>query len=346
MTPTPTATTDLNIAKIVNIPSPYVGNQVIFTLTTVNNGPSDATGVLVNDLLPSGYTYVSAIPSVGTYNSGTGVWTVGNLNNSANATLAITATVNPTGNYANTTTVSGAQNDPVPGNNTATATTTPINVKLLKTGPATASAGNTVNYVLTVSNNGTGNAIAQSITDNVPAALTNISWIATQLGTANVTTGLTGTGPNVLVTGNIPAGAGNQIKITITGTIPSSSVATSFSNTANVNAIGSPVINSNTVTTTISKDANVKIQKTGPATLVAGNNISYTLNVTNTGPSDVNNVNIVDNIPVGLSGVTWNATPLNGAVINGAASGIGSANLNFAKSLLEQLLFRWLSMGY
>ena len=40
---------------------------MIFTLTSYNNGPSAATGVRREDLLPLGYTYVSATPSTGTY---------------------------------------------------------------------------------------------------------------------------------------------------------------------------------------------------------------------------------------------------------------------------------------
>ncbi|RAJ29600.1 putative repeat protein (TIGR01451 family)/gliding motility-associated-like protein [Pedobacter cryoconitis] len=327
VTPTPIATTNLSIVKTVNNPSPYAGNQVIFTLAASNAGPSNATGVTVNDLVPSGYTFVSAAPSTGTYNSGTGVWTIGNLANGGNASLAITATVNPTGNYANTATITGGQSDPVTGNNTSTAITTPVSLQLTKTGPATVSAGGVVNYVVTVSNNGTGDALAQSIIDNVSATLTGVSWTATGIGTATVTTGATGLNNNVAVTGNIPAGGGNQIRINITGTVLSSSAAASVTNTAVVNTAGSPVINSNTVTTTITKDANVKIQKTGPATLTAGSNVSYTLNVTNTGPSDVNNVNIIDNVPAGLTGVTWSATPSNGAVINGAATGTGNVNL-------------------
>jgi uncharacterized repeat protein (TIGR01451 family)/gliding motility-associated-like protein len=327
VTPTPIATTNLSIVKTVNNPAPYAGNQVIFTLAASNAGPSNATGVTVNDQLPSGYTFVSAAPSTGTYNSGTGLWNIGNLANGGNASLAITATVNPTGNYANTANITGGQSDPESGNNTSTAITTPISLQIAKTGPATVSAGGVVNYVVTVSNNGTGDALAQSIIDNVSATLTGVSWTATGMGAATVITGATGSSNNVAVTGNIPAGGGNQIRINITGTILSSSAATSVTNTASVNTAGSPVINSNTVTTTITKDANVQIQKTGPATLTAGNNVSYLLNVTNTGSSDVNNVNIIDNIPAGLNGVTWTATPSNGAVINGAASGTGNVNL-------------------
>ena len=50
-----------------------------FTVTATNNGPAAVTGVHVTDLLPSGYTFVSATPSVGTYAAATGSWAVGTL---------------------------------------------------------------------------------------------------------------------------------------------------------------------------------------------------------------------------------------------------------------------------
>ncbi|MCG2611730.1 PKD domain-containing protein, partial [Flavobacterium sp. SM15] len=122
------ALTDLSVVKTVNNPTPFVGSNVTFTITATNGGPSGATGVVVNDVLPSGYTYVSSVPSVGSFNSGTGVWTIGNLANGASATLTITATVNATGNYSNTAVITGNQNDPNPSNNTSTVTPTPVNV--------------------------------------------------------------------------------------------------------------------------------------------------------------------------------------------------------------------------
>ncbi|QNK64746.1 DUF11 domain-containing protein [Pedobacter sp. PAMC26386] len=327
-TPVPVPTTNLSILKTVDNPIPYVGNTVTFTLAAANAGPSNATGVVVNDLLPSGYTYISSVPSTGTYSSGSGIWTIGNLNNGANASLTITATVNATGAYSNSATISGGQNDPIPANNTSSVITTPINVQLLKTGPATAIAGTIVSYTITVSNTGNGNAFAQSISDNVSASLTSVSWTATPQGAASVTTGVTGSGNNVAVTGNIPAGGGNNILIKITGTIPASSVATSIANTATTTAPGSPLITSNTVNTTINKQADLQIQKVGPSNAVAGNSISYTLNVTNAGPSNASNVTITDNLPVGFNAATWTATPQNGAVINGPASGNGNVSIS------------------
>jgi uncharacterized repeat protein (TIGR01451 family) len=52
--------------------SPNVGENVEFTVTVTNNGPSDVTGVVVTDLLPDGYAFVSDDAS-GNYDSNTGI---------------------------------------------------------------------------------------------------------------------------------------------------------------------------------------------------------------------------------------------------------------------------------
>ncbi|WP_306354237.1 gliding motility-associated C-terminal domain-containing protein [Flavobacterium sp. '19STA2R22 D10 B1'] len=328
VTPLSVPVANLNVNKTINNATPNVGSNVTFTLSVNNAGPSDATGVILNDLLPSGYTFVSATPSIGTYTSGTGVWAIGALINGANETLVLIATVNGSGVYTNTATVFGDQVDLFPTDNTSTVTPNPINVKIMKTGPATANAGSVVNYTLNVSNDGTGNAIGEIISDIVPAGLANVSWTATAQGLATVLTGAVGTGNNVTVTGDIPAGTGNQIVINITGEIPASSLVASLSNTATATATGSPIVSSNTVITVISRDVDLHIQKTGPSTIVAGNSIVYTLKVTNSGPANASNVTINDIIPSGINGVTWTATAQNGASINGASNGTGNVNLS------------------
>jgi hypothetical protein len=76
--------------------------------------------VTATDLLAAGLTLVSSTPSQGTYDSNTGVWTVGTINSGANATLQITATVNGLAAIANTAEVTASdQFDPnsTPGNN-------------------------------------------------------------------------------------------------------------------------------------------------------------------------------------------------------------------------------------
>ena len=71
---------DLYVQKIVDNETPALGSQVNFTVRVANDIIfSTATGVEVTDILPAGMTYVSAMASQGSYNSGTGVWTVGTL---------------------------------------------------------------------------------------------------------------------------------------------------------------------------------------------------------------------------------------------------------------------------
>lgn len=87
---------DIGVSKnVVGDATPIVGDNVTFALTVTNSGPDQATGVVVTDTLPTGLTYVSnTAPSQGSYNSGTGVWTVGTLASGASATMEITASVN------------------------------------------------------------------------------------------------------------------------------------------------------------------------------------------------------------------------------------------------------------
>src|SRR5205823_5940453 len=99
---TVTSQADIAVAKIASSGSATVGSNVDFTITVTNAGPSNATGVQVTDQLPAGLTFVSATPSAGTYNSGTGVWNIGAVSSGASATLTITATVTTVGAHVNT----------------------------------------------------------------------------------------------------------------------------------------------------------------------------------------------------------------------------------------------------
>ncbi|MDD3876444.1 MAG: HYR domain-containing protein, partial [Bacteroidales bacterium] len=126
------AQADLAIQKTVDNSTPYVGNDVTFTITVNNNGPNSATNVSLYDLLPNGYTYVSHNTASGSYSNITGVWNIGNVNFPGSVSLTITATVNLPGvgvNYLNSVSLTTLdQLDPDPSNNSDDEITYPINV--------------------------------------------------------------------------------------------------------------------------------------------------------------------------------------------------------------------------
>ncbi|MDQ8003742.1 MAG: Ig-like domain-containing protein [Pedobacter sp.] len=128
---------DKAVTKTVDNANPVVGGTVRFTITAQNLGIGQALGVSVVDMLPSGYTFVSATPFTGTsYNNTTGLWSIGTLNGGATATLVITARVNATGDYNNTATIVGIQTDPDASNDQSSASVTPLpNITL--TSPST-----------------------------------------------------------------------------------------------------------------------------------------------------------------------------------------------------------------
>ncbi|MBL7706618.1 MAG: DUF11 domain-containing protein [Taibaiella sp.] len=117
---------------------------VNFTITAANNGPSNDSAVVVQDLLPAGYTYNSHTVTSGIYNPATGTWNIGLLIPGSTPVLNISATLNSLqANYYNQATISGANRDNNPGNNTAgasgcTAAPATVNLNTLLNGSAPA----------------------------------------------------------------------------------------------------------------------------------------------------------------------------------------------------------------
>jgi uncharacterized repeat protein (TIGR01451 family) len=92
---------DLALTKTVDNSTPTQGGNVVFTIKVKNEGTGNATGVTVHDTLPVGMTFVSATPS-GAYDAATKLWTIGNLNASAETTLTMTVRIDSVGVNFNT----------------------------------------------------------------------------------------------------------------------------------------------------------------------------------------------------------------------------------------------------
>jgi LPXTG-site transpeptidase (sortase) family protein len=111
---------DLWLEKTASTLLPNFRDLVVFTLTIHNDGPSNATGVSVQDILPAGLSYVS--DNGGSSYAGN-IWTVGNLAASASASLQITVYVDtplPATNYTQIWTSDLPDPDSTPGDNSIT----------------------------------------------------------------------------------------------------------------------------------------------------------------------------------------------------------------------------------
>src|SRR5262249_7780117 len=143
---------DLVVIKTVDNPTPNVSDNINFTVTVHNNGPSDATGVALQDLLPSGLIFVSATPAQGNYDSTSGTWTVGTVANGTSTTLLLRATVTSPGAETNVASVSASDvYDPNSANNSAQAVVTPqqADLHLIKSvNNPTPNVGDTVTFTL------------------------------------------------------------------------------------------------------------------------------------------------------------------------------------------------------
>ncbi|GAB6056771.1 hypothetical protein JCM15415_20870 [Methanobacterium movens] len=94
---------DIQVNQDVNNTSPVVGDVITISINVTNNGPDDATGVVIKDLLPVGLVFQSAdTAGVGSYDPISGLWTIGDLNNGSKVTLTIAALVNASGTIINT----------------------------------------------------------------------------------------------------------------------------------------------------------------------------------------------------------------------------------------------------
>ncbi len=181
---------DLGVSKAVNEPLPYVGNQVMYTMVVSNNGPSAATGVSLTDQLPGGISYVSNWVSAGSYNSGSGVWTVGGLAVGADETLILYGLVatNTVGwSITNRVSITARdQPDPVSANdsNSVVVVPQPLPLRISKSSSAAGGLvdmGDTITYTMIVTNIGSTTQTTVSVTDPLP------SGVVYAAGTASVT---------------------------------------------------------------------------------------------------------------------------------------------------------------
>lgn len=218
----------------------------------------------------------------------------------------------------------------------------PYDLSVLKTDlPDPVAAGNTITYTIDVTVTETMAATAPAndaivLTDNVPANTTFVS-LAAPAGYNCVTPPVGGTGM-ISCTSASPIVAG-QVQFTLIVNVPPSvSNGTVVSNTADVKpelcvtppCDDIPGNDSSTATTDVVTQAHLVFTKTAsPDVVLPYTIITYTLTVTNTGPSDAQNVKIMDTIPA-ASGFVGAVPSAGGVCTTPAVGDSGVVDCTFA----------------
>jgi uncharacterized repeat protein (TIGR01451 family) len=295
---------DLAIVKSADPTTLVHGEQVVFTLIVTNNGPAVATNVEVLDALPNGLTLISAETPSGTCSGG--ICQIAQLAVAESATITVTAQVDLSvadgATLTNNAAVYADQPDPVADNNSDEADVTVNGVADLaisKSADANANAGEQLVYTLVITNRGPSNAENVVVTDTLPAGVTVVS-----------AAGCAGSGSELVCTlGDMAVGQVVVKTIVL-------QIADDFSGTlTNRVTVGSdtddPISDDDgdQTETAVTLSADVAITKRALSeTVIAGDVVTFVLDVVNNGPSVATSVSVTDLLPTALEYV--DATPL------------------------------------
>ncbi len=336
--PAAAQTADLAITKVApEATLAYAGENSVYRLTVVNNGPGTATSVTVTDPLPPGLTYQGvdapgfncSAPPVGT--NGTVSCTEASMSTVASQVLYIFVGIpaaTPGGTtFSNTATIASATSDPTPANNSSTATFTtnsgpppPNDMQMTKTAPTVATQGETITYQLSFGSSATTKSNV-TVTDVLPPGIT---FQSVSVDSPLFNPGYTCTTPAVGANGTVQCFTPLMFNfpfalINVTVKVdPSAPAGTSITNTASVSSTTpdpNPANNTGSATTivTTSTAADLAITKVAPeaALAYAGENSVYRLTVINNGPATATNVTVTDALPPGLTFQGVDATGFN-----------------------------------
>lgn len=312
------ALVDLFVNKTASPNPVIVGQPVTFDVAVGNNGPDFAINAVLTDILPTGICLSDITVSQGNYcyENGTITWTIPIVNTSNPAIMTITVIPQ----QANIPLVNSAHVEPNPedtdedpNNNDASVTvevTPSADLLIIKEScPVDTIRGSIVNYTFTVINNGPSTANNVIVTDTLPTGVTPVlplpsGW--TQSGNI-LTYTLSTLDANQSVKLSLPVNMSN-----VEGPLINSVEVTSDTPDPNLDN------NEDEVTTNVSPAADISIVKTVSADVVEPFQLfTYTLTVTNNGPSTATNVIVTDTLPLTVQFV--NAVLPPGAIIVGVS---------------------------
>jgi uncharacterized repeat protein (TIGR01451 family) len=297
----------VSVDASVSSGSPAIaGSNIQFAINANNEGPSDALNVVLTFATPNNTTFISLVAPGG--------WSCTTPPVGGSGSIMCSTPDLPTGTVAHFFTVttpsstprgtilsfSGSITSTTPDpsqNDNSFAITVPVDwvsqITLTKSGPASAFAGSTFAYTISINDQGPSSAGDLTLTDVLPPSLLFSSITAPGWSCSTPAVGANGTVSCTI--SDIPVGVTNvTLQVSTASSTPPSSVTNNIS-LASTTDPQSP--RSASATTQITTSADLTITKSSLPTAVAGGPITYTINVTNNGPSDAQTVVMNDALP-------------------------------------------------
>ena len=296
---------DLRLTKTCKPDNPAPANSNAFcTIAIENLGVSAARNVVVTDThLSAGAFTITSATAPCVIAGGTVTCAIGTLAAGGRASFTVNFTSSAAVDVNDTATVTSSTPDPNLANNTATGRVSFIGVAdlaLTKTGaPGPVTAGTNLVYTMTVTNNGPSTAPNVALADILPAEVKLVSATPSQGSCSGTTT--PGTPPPLICNlGSLINGGVATVTVVVTVNadtpngrtlINNASVASGFSDPNNGN-------NNATATTLVQTRADLAVVKTSDAPSYKPSSlITYTVTVTNNGPSNALAVAVTDSLP-------------------------------------------------
>ncbi len=291
---------DLVITKNASSPTIIPGTSMSYEIEVVNLGPSVAWQVAVSDTLPVGLTLVNSStsqgPGCGTTNPIT--CDLGNLTVNQVVTVSLEVNVSPsvTDTVENTASVQSISIDPEIINNQDTEAS-PIGVSAnlnidIQDDQDPVTAGTSLEYTLLVGNAGPSDASDVVVTNDLPSGVTFKSVTNDSGGTCVGTSIVTCQFDSLVVGGEISIGIVVDVNPGRKSTLNNSATVQS--------AAGDPDEDDNSAeeSTNVEAKVDLMIEISGqPDPVIAGETLTYTLQVTNKGPSLASDVEVSTTIP-------------------------------------------------
>ena len=312
----------LAIDKTADQGTVSAGDPIGFTITVTNNGPGAAKGVTLNDTLPS-TTGLNWIIAGGTgagqcaIGSGALTCSFGDMAASATKTVHITSSTTRLSCAVidNTATADATNTDPVSDGASVTVQCPNLSIRKVADS-ASVSAGDPIGYTITVSNAGPGTAKGVVMTDTLPTNA-GLSWTfdgVTGGWSCSIATGvLTCGGPNFNLAGSSSASVHIQSPTT-------KETCGQVLNTASVSATNNLTVQTGQVSIVVECASLIITKIADDSSVNAGDDIGYTITLTNNGAGTAKAVHVSDTLPAN-DGLSWSIDGGTGAAQCAIASG-------------------------